>query len=962
MEKAARREEWVRYLHVFALSSLAFAQPLLDLVGRHAEWLVVRRSGPGEIVALVVFLLVLLPLPLVLVDGLAQRIGRKLGAVVHGAVIAALAALVLLQIVKRLGLDGVLWLATGLAAGLAFAWGYHRFAALRWLSTYLALSLIVVPAVFLGNPRIVKILRGGPAVELYSPGARTPILLLVFDEFSRTALLDAERRIDPVSYPNLAALAREATWFPNAVTASDATELAIPALVTGKIPQAEQLPILEDHPRNLFTLFGGDHRIWAREPITRLCPPAVNTAVEAAAPAAPASFGTLVSDLGIVYRHLLLPSRYSAHLPSLSGRWQNFRQAGGPAAARTETEDFSRAALRALRGDRVEEMRRLIAALDPDVDNALYFLHLMLPHTPWEYLPDGKRYWPRTDRIPGLTKDFWADDEAFPVQAYQRYLLQIRFLDRLVGELVDRLRELDLYDRSLIVLVADHGVSFRAGDSRRALTLSNYHDLAAVPLVIKAPHQHEGRVVERQVSGIDVLPSILDLLDVDPPWPMDGQSAFAPATRSRTRSVVGKHRVVRLGASFRRDQYLTLDWKLATFGSDPEDVLRAGTYPELFGRKVEEVGWREQETVTIELNGESLFRGHDVGATDSPAFISGTLATARSDEDCCELAVAVNGTLYATTRAFGSAPDDLQFTALVPDRAFRSGDNRVEVFRVRRGGPEPVLERLGSSGGPACALVKDSRGRIAIRQGERTIPIRAGALEGYLEDASKTAGKVSLSGWAVDREAVAPPEKILVFHQGELVYSGTTSKVRDDVTASLGLERPLRSAFQFHIPLSRVPELARSGVRLFAVSKGGVASQLGFFYSLQSGEDGWPARITATTGKEIPVIAGALAGHLDQAVSGKDGLLLAGWAADVTHREPAEAIFIFAGSRAIHVYRSFVERQDVEQYHGMPEILRSGFQYTVDRETLRQHAGQRLSVVAVSKRGQGTLLATLPEL
>ncbi|MCP4660106.1 MAG: hypothetical protein GY856_32290, partial [bacterium] len=72
MEKA-RREEMVRYLHVFALSSLAFAQPLLDLAARHAELFVVRRSTGGEIIALVVFLLVLLPLPLVLVDGLAQR-------------------------------------------------------------------------------------------------------------------------------------------------------------------------------------------------------------------------------------------------------------------------------------------------------------------------------------------------------------------------------------------------------------------------------------------------------------------------------------------------------------------------------------------------------------------------------------------------------------------------------------------------------------------------------------------------------------------------------------------------------------------------------------------------------------------------------------------------------------------------------------------------------------------------
>ncbi|MCP4663441.1 MAG: sulfatase-like hydrolase/transferase, partial [bacterium] len=959
--------------------------PLLDLAARHAELFVVRRSTGGEIIALVVFLLVLLPLPLVLVDGLAQRIGRRFGELVHGAVVAALAALILLQALKRPGLDGLLWLVPGLAAGLALAWACHRFAAMRWLNTYLALSLIVVPAVFLGNPRILTIISGGSAAELFSTGARTPILFLVLDELSLTALLDVERRIDRVSYPNLAAFAGEATWFPNAVTSSEATELAVPALVTGKIPRPERLPLLEDHPRNLFTLFGGDYRIWSREPITHLCPPAVNTPFDGlrsdngqetapsqrlrrtaasekpAFEAAGASFGTLVSDLWIVYQHLLLPPRYSARLPSLAGRWQNFRGVGGPAARPTTMEDFSQAALRALRRDRVEEMRRLIAAPDPDVDNALYFLHLMLPHTPWEYLPNGKRYWPHVSRIPGVTRGIWTDDEALTVQAYQRYLLQIRFLDRLFGEFLDRLRALDLYDRSLIVLVADHGVSFRPGDSRRALTSTNYHDLIAIPLLIKAPYQRRGRVVDRQVSGIDVLPSILDLLDVDPPWPMDGQSAFAPAEEPGMSSVVGKRRVMELDANFHRDKYLTLDWKLGTFGADLEGVLRAGTYPELVGRKVEEVGWREQGTVTMQLNGESLFRRHDVAGADSPAFISGTLETTRSDKDCCDLAVAVNGTLYATARTFASAPDDLQFTALVPDRAFRSGDNRVEVFRVRRGGPEPVLERLSSSGGSAYALVKDSQGRVvSIRRDERTIRIRADAIRGYMDTPSITAGRVSISGWAVDLTAAAPPEQILVFHQGELVYAGTTSMVRDGVTVSLGLSKPIRSAFRFSIPLSKVPELARSGVQLFALSQNGVASPLGFFQYLQCDEAGSAIGITATNGREIPILAGALAGHLDEAVSGQAGLSLTGWAADLRHREPAEAIFIFAGRRAIHVSRSMTERPDVAETHRMPEILKSGFQHVVSREELRQHPGQRLFLVATSKRGQATVLATLP--
>ena len=45
-------------------------------------------------------------------------------------------------------------------------------------------------------------------------------------------------------------------------------------------------------------------------------------------------------------------------------------------------------------------------------------------------------------------------------QKYQRHLLQVEFTDRLLGRALDELHATGLYDRSLIVVTADHGESF----------------------------------------------------------------------------------------------------------------------------------------------------------------------------------------------------------------------------------------------------------------------------------------------------------------------------------------------------------------------------------------------------------------------------------------------------------------------------------------------------------------------
>lgn len=971
-----------RYLHIFVLSAFAFAQPLFDLMGGQPAFFAVRRSSVGEILLLVVMLLVILPLPLLTILTLMDLASRRWrvnpvwGQALHGLFMAGLAAAFFLLMLKQVGFDGLLWLLTGLVLGLGFALAYRHLDFLRQILSWLALSLVILPIVFLLRPGMVKLMMGRQETVALLPveEARVPVIFVLADELSLTALLDAEERIDAASYPHLASFAAQATWFSHAETVSDATEIAVPALLTGRFPQPGQLPILEDHQQNLFTALGGAYEIWAHEPITQLVPPELNHLVDEDPPPWTERWRAFGEDLWVIYQHLLLPPAYAVHLPSVSDRWQGFharpdrgdRQGAAKedAGKRPNTDGTQVNVFKALRRDRAAQFRRFVDSFQENEDPTVHFLHILLPHTPWEYLPLGKRYWPQSNRIPGLDADSWMLADAQVIQAYQRYLLQLQFFDKLLGELFSRLEELELFDRALIIVAADHGVSFRPGDLRRMVSPTNLHDIAPVPLLIKAPHQESGVVVADPVSTLDILPTILSLLGIEAPsWPFDGRALLATegagvALRALPSAAHGKrrfwtksHGVTEIDDQIHQDRKATLEWKLRLFGPDPapEAILRAGTAPELVGLRISEVEQREQSDVVLQLNGELAFQQVDPASTWTPAFISGQLESSHGGEACCDLAVAVNGIIRATTRTFGAPPVDLQFTALVPDSAFREGDNQVEIWRIAQRGPEAILERLSARAPAVYALIKDERGAVkAIGQGDRTIPIRGAAVRGHF-DVKHEDDKVTISGWAIDTVNAAAPQRILVFHRERLIYSGSTTKVHAQANRLVGLEKPVRSAFQLNLPAIWMPELKTSGVRLIALTaKGDAASELGFFYTLARDESGRIAKVVLTQGAELPVSDACVEGSIEQIRHEEDQVVIRGWAVYEPGPRELDQILIFDDRQAVALAQTRPRWPRPNRLGSKArDGLKAGFEAQLKVSSLKDHPVESLTVVGV---------------
>jgi len=100
---------------------------------------------------------------------------------------------------------------------------------------------------------------------------------------------------------------------------------------------------------------------------------------------------------------------------------------------------------------------------------------------------------------------------------------EIAYTDAVVGKLIADLRSRNLFDASLIAVMADHGEAFgEHGEKHHGIFL--YDETIHVPLLIKLPRQHTPTRIESRVGLVDVAPSILQAVHLPVPAVMQGQS------------------------------------------------------------------------------------------------------------------------------------------------------------------------------------------------------------------------------------------------------------------------------------------------------------------------------------------------------------------------------------------------------------------------------------------------------
>ena len=830
-------------LHLFMLTGFAFAQPLFDLLSRNAEFFVARRSEPTDILLLVLVLSFVLPALVMLAE--AMVFSAKCRKALHGFLTAVLVAVILLPILKRCHrIPGTLQLAASIVLSIGFLLCYLRYRPVRMFLTLLAPTVLIFPALFLINPHIGKLVWTATTRETHPVAveATTPVVVIVFDEFPLLSLLDEHRQIDAARYPHFAALARDAVWFRNATTVHSQTMQAVPAILTGNYPDSSRLPILADHPHNLFTLLEGSYDFQVQESATRLCPERL-TANGSSRPKWTQRMGSLLSDLAVVQLHLLLPNSFTADLPSINTGWKDFAACGCCTPA-------------GVGPDRAQLFRQFVNAVHPSPRPTLYFLHVLLPHSPFSFLPSGKHYGGDSG-LAGLSLwGIWTHENEPVDLAHQRHLLQVGFVDTLLGKLLARLKEVDLYDRSLIVVTADHGCSFRPGDSQREVSATNYPDILRVPLFIKPPNQRRSVVSDRNVQTIDILPTIADLLSIRLPWRVDGRSALDPSQPEWPEKIIhDQGRRLIFGPTL-NDNYGGL---IRASGHDlpsspvsggeglgvrgvlrasdpltpnPSPPKRGRGEKELIGLSTKQASVGGNAGVQVRLENADSYTNVTPDSSFVPCYVKGTVVLPQDTAGPLNLAIAVNGTIQAVTRSWDHKGNTGKWSVMVPEAAFIEGPNEIAVFVIARGDDGQLRlkktknESQGASSSYILTGATGKRGEALIAPDGRRIPVIAKAVQGCLDRVDQEGGCYVFTGWAAEVKNAQLAEAVAVFADGQFLHAGPTNIDRPDVANVYGIPALQSAGFTFCFPAERFRDLDHVQVRFFALSKKGTATEL----------------------------------------------------------------------------------------------------------------------------------------
>lgn len=667
---------------IVALGSFAVAQPLLDLLGRNPEFFL-ARAAPALDVVMVALVLVLMWVLVGLVVVVIRKVHQPTGTVLHVVILTVLGAALALTVFQQTALRSLIpdWIQLfgAIVLGATVAFGFARSGAVRSVAWFAAAGsaffvvwfLFVTPTSQLlaaerplANP--VGVTVGNPA----------PVVVVVFDELPVASLIDANGNLQEELYPNLTRLASDGTWYRNAVSVRQQTEESVPSILTGVAPPEGTIPMAGDHPLTLFTLLSDVYDVQAVETVTEMCPDYACTNQSRYVEPLPQRWSSLFGDLSVIYSHLALPSVMTERLPAIDQTWGNFADDQADGAEFDIIERFL-----ASEGGRVGDFERFLALLDERPEGpALYYGHFLLPHFPWSFLPTGQSY-PATSPVPGIVPQGWSDDEWLVAQIYQRHLLQVEYIDLLLGRVIDRLDELDMYEEAVIVLVSDHGITIRPGvKTRRLASADSIGDVAAIPLFIKGPGVATGSIDDYRAETTDVLPTIADLLDVTVPWKMDGASLLSRERPVRqTSTIEGWQGPVTFGVDG-SEKLEVAEHKVSLFGPNGPFFLAPPEYRFMLGNEASDWSVETDDEFLVSLDHSERYRDLETSAAEVPALITGRVTFAQSESPT--LAVGVNGVIGAVTEVYDRGGTRASFQALVDPALFIDGDNQIEVFRI----------------------------------------------------------------------------------------------------------------------------------------------------------------------------------------------------------------------------------------------------------------------------------------
>ncbi|MEM6379120.1 MAG: sulfatase [Bacteroidota bacterium] len=159
----------------------------------------------------------------------------------------------------------------------------------------------------------------------------------------------------------------------------------------------------------------------------------------------------------------------------------------------------------------------------------------------------------------------------------QGYYASVTYVDALLGDLLGHLKEIGIYDNTIIVVWGDHG--WKLGDHNSWGKMTNYNIDLQVPVIIRYPNQkNRGAQTFAITELVDLFPSICELAGIEVPDYMQGTSLAPlienPERKWKRAAFSQFHRRPRvsadgqryMGYSINTEAYHYIEW----YGWDPK--------------------------------------------------------------------------------------------------------------------------------------------------------------------------------------------------------------------------------------------------------------------------------------------------------------------------------------------------------------------------------------------------------
>ncbi|HUF95309.1 MAG TPA: sulfatase-like hydrolase/transferase [Acidimicrobiia bacterium] len=686
---------WKVPLSLATVGAFGFSQPLLDLLGRNPEFFIAQGFTPLDVTLfplVTMAVLALLALPV-----LALRwVGPTSAGAAHAAVLGVLFTMLIASAwVALFGSNSpaIVFTIVAVSIGALLARSYVRFQLARAIVGHAAWALVAFAAWFL-----VMTPAGDFAFANSSEIPRTgdvgnpvPIVFLIFDEFPVATIIDSDGDLLANLFPNFSQLAADGVWYRNGVGVRQQSEEAIPTILSGVGATSDSIPTSSDHPLTLFTLLSDTYDVAAVETVTDLCPVFVCSNSSRRIEPFGTRWSALAADLSVVYGHLTLPRSISDNLPAIDRTWGNFIT-----GAESEFDIIDRF-LAGVDDDRRLEVDRLLTTFEFNGPEPPFrFAHFLYPHHPWEVTADGQRT--GAGNSPGGEGAGWGDDEWLVAQGYQRHILQAQYADTILGKVIQRMKTEGIYEESMLLVVADHGITIEPGvENQRLITAETVGTIAAVPMFVKYPSGQPGiepgQIDDVRAETVDLVPTVADVIGVNLPWDVGGLSLLDPDRELRKSSVMlGRKGPVRFGIDG-TEKLIAAAAKEKWFpAGDPWSLAPPG-WREWLGLSMSDISAVDAPEVSVTVNQQGLLASLPPESDLLPVYLSGEIVFDRTATGEEILVVSADGFVVAATRVFDPEGASASFEVLIPPNVLHPGYNDVVVWLADEGPSGHSLRR-----------------------------------------------------------------------------------------------------------------------------------------------------------------------------------------------------------------------------------------------------------------------------